>query len=261
MRIGDGWRVRFDGSGRVDAEQGWPNSTGWPLLTRISVIVPETPAGMSVKTFIASMTQTVVSGRTASRPRRTAGRRGSSRRRRCRPSGSRSRLPTGRGAAAGPAAGGGAGAAAARGLRREARRPRSRVGRRRASGPRRRSRIWVDPSTRSIAVRSYRFIRRTSWRIARTLDVGLGSGPARRVLRHPACLLAFRTVVDGMGAVVERADGLVDGRRLDPASAEDDRRRATSGRGSGPRGRRGSRARRPRSGRRPSRASRSRARP
>ena len=45
--------------------RGWPNSTGWPFLTRISVIVPETPAGMSVKTFMASMTQTVVSGRTA----------------------------------------------------------------------------------------------------------------------------------------------------------------------------------------------------
>src|SRR5262249_24592172 len=42
---------------------GCPNSTDWPFLTSTSVIFPETPAGMSVKTFIASMTQTVVSGR------------------------------------------------------------------------------------------------------------------------------------------------------------------------------------------------------
>ena len=43
-------------------KSGWPNSTGWPFLTRTSAIVPETPAGMSVKTFIASMMQTVVPG-------------------------------------------------------------------------------------------------------------------------------------------------------------------------------------------------------
>jgi hypothetical protein len=42
---------------------GWPNSTGWPFLTRTSAMVPERPAGISVKTFMASMTQTVVSGR------------------------------------------------------------------------------------------------------------------------------------------------------------------------------------------------------
>src|SRR3954453_20362718 len=46
-------------------KRGGPNPTDWPFLTRIWVIVPVTPAGMSVKTFIASMTQTVVSGRTA----------------------------------------------------------------------------------------------------------------------------------------------------------------------------------------------------
>ena len=43
---------------------GWPNSTGWPFLTSTSVTVPETPAGMSVNTFIASITHTVLVGLT-----------------------------------------------------------------------------------------------------------------------------------------------------------------------------------------------------
>src|SRR5262249_23884936 len=43
---------------------GWPNSTGWPFLVKISTIVPDTPAGISVNTFIASIIPTIVSGRT-----------------------------------------------------------------------------------------------------------------------------------------------------------------------------------------------------
>ena len=78
-------------SGRSTRNSGWPNSTGWPFLTSTSVIVPVTPAGMSVKTFMASMTQTVVSGRTAE-PTLTngGGVGGGLRRSMCRPSGSRS---------------------------------------------------------------------------------------------------------------------------------------------------------------------------
>ena len=52
------------GHAGLTRNMGCPNSTDCPFLTRTSVIVPETPAGMSVKTFIASMTQTVESGRT-----------------------------------------------------------------------------------------------------------------------------------------------------------------------------------------------------
>ena len=46
-------------------KRGCPNSTGCPFLTRISAIVPETPAGISVNTFMASMIQTMLSGCTA----------------------------------------------------------------------------------------------------------------------------------------------------------------------------------------------------
>jgi hypothetical protein len=41
---------------------GWPNSTAAPFSTRIATTCPETPAGISLKTFIASMMQTVFSG-------------------------------------------------------------------------------------------------------------------------------------------------------------------------------------------------------
>src|SRR5690606_34087898 len=41
---------------------GWPYSTAVPSSTRISRIVPETPAGISLKTFIASTMHTTDSG-------------------------------------------------------------------------------------------------------------------------------------------------------------------------------------------------------
>ena len=41
---------------------GWPNSTGAPFSTSMDTICPETPAGISLKTFMASAMQTVFSG-------------------------------------------------------------------------------------------------------------------------------------------------------------------------------------------------------
>ena len=43
---------------------GWPNSTGSPFSTSTATIFPATSAGISLKTFIASTMQTVVSGPT-----------------------------------------------------------------------------------------------------------------------------------------------------------------------------------------------------
>ena len=43
---------------------GWPNSTGSPFSTSTVTILPDTSAGISLKTFMASTMQTVVSGPT-----------------------------------------------------------------------------------------------------------------------------------------------------------------------------------------------------